>query len=227
MRTNGSSRLRMHQQPVAAAPIDRRTIPHDELMRLPVVRYHGPIRSVANATDLHRALNEIRSERVIGFDTETRPTFRKGQLHAPSLVQIATSHAVHLFQLSRLDCSQTLAEVFSNAQIIKAGIALARDFSELQKLFPFTPANVVDLGEIAKRRGVEQTGLRNLAGLFLAGRITKGPQTSNWARANLSPSQVCYAATDAWACRELYLRFESLGMLSHDPKSVTSRSPAT
>jgi ribonuclease D len=72
---------------------------------------------------------------------------------------------------------------------------------------------VVDLGEIAKHRGLKQTGLRNLAGLFLDGRITKGPQTSNWAQHVLTPTQLRYAATDAWACRELYLRFESLGLL--------------
>jgi ribonuclease D len=189
-------------------------------MGLPVVRYRGPIRAMASEEDLHRALQDIRSERVVGFDTEARPTFHKGKSHAPSLVQIATSHAVHLFQLARVDCSQALAEVLGNATIIKAGVALGRDMTELQKLFPFTPANVVDLGEIAKRRGLEQTGLRNLAGLFLGGRITKGPQTSNWARANLSPGQLCYAATDAWACRELYLRFESLGLLSHESNPV-------
>jgi ribonuclease D len=129
------------------------------------------------------------------------------------LVQIATGQAVHLFPLSQLDCSRTLAEVFGSATIVKAGIALARDLSELQKLFPFTTSNVADLGDFAKRHGLEQTGLRNLAGLFLGGRITKGPQTSNWARLSLSPSQLCYAATDAWICRELYLRFENLGWL--------------
>ena len=128
-------------------------------------------------------------------------------------MQIATSHAVHLFPLARLDCSRALAEVLGSGQIVKAGVALARDLTELQKLFPFTAANVVDLGDIAKHRGMEQTGLRNLTGLFLSGRVTKGPQTSNWARPNLSPSQLCYAATDAWVCRELYLRFESLGWL--------------
>ena len=199
----------------------RRTIPHEELMGLPIVRYRGPIRSVDSEDDLRRAVQEIRSERVVGFDTESRPTFRKGQSHAPSLVQIATSHAVNLFPLARLDCSHALADVFGNPTIIKAGVALARDLSELQKLFPFTPANVVDLGDIAKRRGMEQTGLRNLTGLFLGGRITKGPQTSNWARHNLSPNQLLYAATDAWACRELYLRFESLGLLSHDARPTT------
>jgi ribonuclease D len=199
----------------------RRAIPHEELMGLPVVRYRGPIRPVATEEDLHRAVREIRSERVVGFDTESRPSFRKGKSHAPSLVQIATSRSVYLFQLARLDCSHALADVLGNATIIKAGVALGRDLAELQKLFPFTPANVVDLGDIAKRRGMEQTGLRNLAGLFLGGRITKGPQTSNWARLNLSPNQLAYAATDAWACRELYLRFESLGLLSHDARSAT------
>jgi len=192
----------------------RRTIPHEELMRLPIVRYDGPIRLVATEADLHRAVQEIRSERAVGFDTETRPTFRKGQLHAPSLVQIATSHAVHLFPLARLDCSHAMSEVLGDAQIVKAGVALARDLAELQKLFPLMPANVVDLGDIAKRRGMEQTGLRNLTGLFLGGRVTKGAQTSNWARPDLSPKQLCYAATDAWICRELYLRFESLGWLT-------------
>ena len=216
----------MHHQS-DAEQVTRRTIPHEELMRLPIVRYRGPIRLAAGEADLHRALQDIRSQRVVGFDTETRPMFRKGQSHAPSLVQIATGQAVHLFPLARLDCSRTLAEVFGSATIVKAGIALARDLSELQKLFPFTPSNVADLGDIAKRHGMEQTGLRNLAGLFLGGRITKGPQTSNWARRDLTQNQLCYAATDAWVCRELYLRFDSLGMSSPEAKPVTSRNPAT
>jgi ribonuclease D len=203
----------MEQHESAPIPAVRRTIPHEELMQLPIVQYRGKIHFIKTEDELHRALQEIRTEHVLGFDTETRPTFRKGQFHAPSLVQIATSHAVHLFPLARLDCSRALAEVFGNAQIIKAGVALARDLSELQKLFPFKSVNVVDLGDIAKQQGMAQTGLRNLAGLFLSGRITKGPQTSNWAQSTLSPKQQLYAATDAWACRELYLRFESFGWL--------------
>src|ERR1700693_5059935 len=111
-------------------PAVRRTIPHEELMQLPIVLYRGVMHFIETEDGLRRALQEIRSERVVGFDTETRPTFRKGQFHAPSLVQIATGHAVHLFQLARLDFSHVLAEVFGNAQIIKAGVALARDLSE-------------------------------------------------------------------------------------------------
>jgi len=182
-------------------------------MQLPILRYDGPTHLVKTEDDLESALQDIRREHVVGFDTETRPTFRKGQVHAPSLVQIATSQTVYLFQLAQIDSSRVLATAFESAQLIKAGVALGRDLSELQKLFPFMPVNVVDLGEIAKRQGMKQTGLRNLTGLFLGGRITKGPQTSNWAQGNLSTTQIRYAATDAWACRELYLRFQSLGLL--------------
>jgi ribonuclease D len=204
--------------------VARTTIPHEELMQLPILRYDGPTHLVRTEDDLKRAAHDIGREQVVGLDTETRPTFRKGQVHAPSLVQIATSQTVHLFQLAQIDSSRVLAAAFENAQLIKAGVALSRDLSELQKLFPFLPVSVVDLGEIAKRQGMKQTGLRNLTGLFLDGRITKGPQTSNWAQPNLSSTQIRYAATDAWACRELYLRFQHLGLLVIP--SVPDSSPA-
>jgi ribonuclease D len=182
-------------------------------MQLPLLRYAGTIHLVKTNHDLQRAVHDFRRERVVGIDTETRPTFKKGQAHAPALVQVATGGAVYLFQLTRLDCSLVLADLFANAQLVKAGISLAYDLSELRKLFPFETANVVDLGEVAKKNGMQQTGARNLAGLFLGGRITKSAQTSNWAQPDLTAKQICYAATDAWVCRELYLRFESLGLL--------------
>jgi len=197
---------------------DRRTIPHVELMQLPVLRYTGPMHLAATPADLDKALADIHHEHVVGLDTETRPTFHKGQSHPPALVQIATSRTVHLFQLAQLDCSRALTEVLGNAHLVKAGIALGRDLKELGVMFPIQPANVVELDAIAKRNGFEQTGVRNLAGILLGGRITKGAQTSNWAAPKLTDAQLRYAATDAWVCRKLYLRFDSLGLL---------KSPAT
>jgi len=182
-------------------------------MQLPIVRYRGPIRLVQTAADLAAARQAIRHEHLVGFDTETRPTFRKGQSHLPSLVQIATGKAVYLFRLGKLDCSETIAVALSDEHVVKAGIAIYRDLLELTKLFPFIANNVIDLGAVAKKRGYEQTGMRNLAGIFLGHRITKGARTSNWAAPHLTEVQLGYAATDAWVCRELYLRFEKLGML--------------
>lgn len=184
------------------------------MVNLPVRRYEGEIRMVATAQDFDDALADLRHERVVGLDTETRPSFSKGESHLPCLVQAATARAVYIFQLSRVEAFPILTELLEDARIAKAGIALAHDLRCLKLVFPFEARNVVELSAIARRAGLDQTGLRNLAGIFLGFRIPKGNRTSNWAARQLSPAQITYAATDAWACRELFLRFESLGMLT-------------
>ena len=191
-----------------------RGISRDDLANLPVRRYEGTVSLVATARELDQARADIRQERIVGLDTETRPSFRKGESHLPCLVQAATARAVYLFQLNRLDVFPALVELLARRDTVKAGIGLAHDLRQLKLVFPFTVDNVLDLGVVARRRGLGQTGVRNLAGMFLGFRIPKGNRTSNWAAPRLSPAQINYAATDAWACRELYLRFESLGLLS-------------
>lgn len=189
------------------------TISREALVDLPIRRYAGAVHLVATAQALAQAMDDIRQEGVVGLDTETRPAFRKGESHLPCLVQVATARAVYLFQLQQLDCGEALAELLDAPAIVKVGIALAHDLRQLKLLFPIMPAAVLDLGRIAKRHGVGQTGLRNLAGMFLGFRIPKGTRTSNWATPHLSPAQINYAATDAWACRELYACFQRLGMV--------------
>ena len=189
------------------------TISREALAALPIQRYQGTVSLVATPATLAQAMADIRQEGVVGFDTETRPAFRKGERHLPCLVQIATAAAVYLFQLQRVDCSDALAEILAAPDIVKAGVALGHDLRQLKQLFPFEAASVLDLGLVARRHGLEQTGLRNLAGLYLAFRIPKGTRTSNWAVPNLSAAQISYAATDAWASRELYLCFQRLGMI--------------
>ncbi len=190
-----------------------RSISKEEIASLPIRRYEGEVSLVASMKELDRARADIKEERVLGLDTETRPSFRKGESHLPCLVQAATARAVYLFQLSRLDVFPALVELLAKPDLVKAGVGLAHDLRQLKLVFPFTIENTVDLGVVARRRGLGQTGVRNLAGIFLGFRIPKGSRTSNWAAPRLSPAQITYAATDAWACRELFLRFESLGML--------------
>lgn len=190
-----------------------RGISRDDLAILPIRRYEGTVSLVATAKELEQARADFRQERVVGFDTETRPSFRKGESHLPCLVQAATAQAVYLFQLSRLDVFPALVELLAKRDTVKAGVGLAHDLRQLKLVFPFTVNNVLDLGVAARRRGLGQTGVRNLAGILLGFRIPKGNRTSNWAAPHLSPAQITYAATDAWASRELYLRFESLGLL--------------
>lgn len=191
----------------------RDAISREDLAGLPIRRYEGEVHLVATPQALAQAMEDLRGERVVGFDTETRPAFNKGESHLPCLVQMATARAAYLFQLRQVDCADALAELLAAPGIVKAGVAPAHDLRQLKLLFPFEPAAVLDLGAIARRRGMGQTGLRNLAGLFLEFRIPKGTRTSNWAAPRLTPAQINYAATDAWACRELYLRFQALGYI--------------
>src|SRR4051812_17245177 len=191
-----------------------RAITKEELVALPIRRYEGEVSLAATPGELERAMEGIRAERVIGLDTETRPAFRMGESYLPCLIQVATARRVHLFQLSRLDCSAAAAELLGNPAIVKTGIGLNYDLGQLRRLFPFDPAAVLDLGTLAKRHGLEQSGVRNLAGIFLGYRIPKSAGTSNWAAPRLTAQQIGYAATDAWVCRELYLRFHELGMVT-------------
>lgn len=190
-----------------------RAISGDVLAELPIRRYEGEVCLIGTPDELERAMTDIRRERVVGIDTETRPAFRKGERHLPALVQVATARAVYLFPLRRLDFSGALGELLAAPGIAKVGVSLAHDLRQLKLLFPLAEDAVVDAGVVARRCGIRQTGLRNLAGIFLGFRIPKGKRTSNWAAPRLSAAQIAYAATDAWACRELFLCFEKLGML--------------
>ena len=190
-----------------------REISREQLAELPIRRYEGEVCLVATPEDLERARADIRQQAVVGFDTETKPAFRKGESHLPCLVQVATADVVYLFQLRRPDVLPVIAELLMDPRAVKAGVALADDLRSLRLVVPFAEENMLDLGIVARRQGFGQTGLRNLAGIFLGIRIPKGVKTSNWAAPNLTPAQVTYAATDAWASRELFLRFDASGLL--------------
>lgn len=188
-----------------------RTVSREEINQLPIRRWEGETIVVESEQDLARALADMRAERVVGFDTETRPAFRPGESYLPSLAQFATASAVWLFRLPGNE--SVVAEVLSSRHVVKAGVSTADDLKNLKKAFAFTEHAVVDVGRVAHRHGLKQTGVRNLAGLFLGFRIPKGAKTTNWAARRLTPQQVAYAATDAWACRELYLKFEEFDLL--------------
>ncbi|MGH8705765.1 MAG: 3'-5' exonuclease [Burkholderiales bacterium] len=192
----------------------RRILSSEQVNALPIRRYEGDVRLVASRGEPERAMAEIRRESVLGFDTETRPAFRPGESYPPSLAQLAGGRAVYLFQLQRLDCSAALTEIVSSPAIVKAGVGLADDLMALRRMFRFEEQAMLDLGAAARRHGLKQSGVRALAALFLGFRIPKGTRTSNWAARRLSPRQVAYAATDAWACRELYLKFRELGLIA-------------
>ncbi|HVL35650.1 MAG TPA: 3'-5' exonuclease, partial [Burkholderiales bacterium] len=159
-----------------------------------------------------RAGEELAAEAVVGFDTETRPAFRPGESYLPALAQAAGARAVYLFPLERADFSAPLARLLGAGGAVKSGVGLADDLRQLRRRFEFEERALFDLGAAARRAGLKQSGVRYLAARFLGIRIPKGSKTSNWAARTLSSQQIAYAATDAWVCRELYLRFAALGL---------------
>ena len=191
----------------------RRRVTREEINDLPIRRYEGEVQVIARSEEVASALDTILGESVVGFDTETRPSFRVGESHPPALAQIATKRAVYLFQVRHRDIAAAAARILGEAHIVKAGIGLKDDLKALKKVIEFAEKSIVDLGAVATRQGLEQTGVRNLVGLFLGFRIPKGTKTSDWSRPRLSAQQITYAATDAWACRELYVRFRTLGFI--------------
>jgi ribonuclease D len=190
-----------------------RAISKQEMADLPIGRYQGDVCLVRTTQDLDRALEDFRREQFVGFDTETRPSFRVGDHHLPCLIQVATARTVYLFRLRQESDFSVPAELVASPGTVKAGIGLADDIRALKLLHPFEDRNLLDLGSVARQCGFKQTGVRNLAGIILKMRIPKGTKTSNWAAPKLSAAQISYAATDAWICRELFLRFRDLGLI--------------
>jgi ribonuclease D len=185
----------------------------EEVNALPIGRYEGEVRLVETARDLEHAMADLFDEGVVGFDTETRPAFRVGQSYPPALAQAATAKAVYLFQLRESHAYPAIKELLSSGKTMKAGVGLADDLRALRKVMEFEEQGLVDLSAVARRHGLKKSGVRTLAALFLGFRVPKGAKTTNWAAPRLSAQQIAYAATDAWVCRELYLRFHGLGLL--------------
>jgi ribonuclease D len=182
----------------------------EQINSCPIAKYQGRIHLIQCPEDAELAVEQLESETVVGFDTETPPTFRSGQSHPPAVLQLAGERATYVFQLSHCHLSEPLRRLLANPKIIKAGVALDRDVKELNELAPFEPAGFVDVGELAKQAGCNNHGLRGLASLLLGFRISKRCQTSNWAQRKLTRAQIEYAATDAWVGRELYHKLQEL-----------------
>ncbi len=180
------------------------TISKDAINELPLGHWLGPIHLITTVGATEEAAERLNQDNVLGFDTETRPAFRKGQTFKPSLLQLATTDAVFLFQLQGVGLPQPILSILANPGIIKAGVAPDFDLLGLQAIAPFSPQGFIDLARIAQHRGIRNRGLRGLAALICGIRISKSARTTNWAKPELTPQQIRYAATDAWISRKLY-----------------------
>ena len=185
----------------------------NEINSLPQTRFNGDIEVLCSNDNVQVAVDHLMNYDLIGFDTETKPTFVKGPLNPPSILQLACIDKVYIFQLDNESLYKKLFPILSNENITKCGVSVDRDLIELMYLSPFDPLSFVDLGNIARDNDVPHHGLRGLVAMFLKHRISKGAQISDWSKTVLSQSQINYAATDAWISLKLFEAFEQNDLL--------------
>lgn len=178
---------------------------------LPRFVFEGRIIVIQSEAETVRAVKALRCSPILGIDTETRPTFRRGETHKVSLLQIADEHICFLFRLNEIGFPQPLVNLLADRQVLKVGLSLHDDFMMLRKRNEqFTPKNFIDLQDFVKEMGIEDMSLQKLYANVFRKRISKSARLSNWEADVLSESQKQYAATDAITCIQLYKELKEL-----------------
>lgn len=191
--------------------IYRKTISPVELNSLPLNSFKGNIWVIEDLEGINEVLPLIWKAKYLGFDTETRPSFRKGPNNRIALMQLATDNDAFLFRINTTKLPDALVRILTDPDLIKVGVAIRDDIKGLQKYSGFVPAGFVELQNYVSDFGIENNGLRKLAGIVLGFRISKRYQVSNWENKKLSEGQIQYAATDAWVCNKVYSVLKNSG----------------
>lgn len=179
--------------------IDKAAISEMPQMVCPVA-----ITVVDSAAVAHAALRALNKERIVGFDTETRPSFKKGRAHKVALMQLSTAERCFLFRLNKIGICADLKAFLENPDIVKVGLSVHDDFSVIRRSQDFTPGGFVELQDMVKDYGISDISLQKIYAILFGRRISKGQRLSNWEADTLTEAQQDYAALDAWACLNIY-----------------------
>ena len=179
-------------------------ISNEQTAQLPAVEFRGEIRIVEHERDIAAACKTLAEQPVIGFDTETRPSFRPGVTFRVSLLQLSTPTVCYLFRLNKIPLAKPILQLFEDRRILKIGADVAGDLRSLRQIRHFRDGGFVDLQGIAPEWGIGEKSLRKLSAIVLGRRVSKAQRLSNWEAATLTDKQQLYAATDAWVCTRIY-----------------------
>ena len=179
-------------------------IEREELEQLPFFHFEGKIVTIDSEQDAVEASNYLLKKSILGFDTETRPSFRKGKNNQVALLQLSTAEEAFLFQLNGTGIPSALKAILSNSKILKIGVGIKDDIKALRALTDFSPAGFVDLQNFSSAYGIEGKSLKKLSAIVLGVRISKSQQLTNWENVHLTEAQKRYAATDAYMCLQIY-----------------------
>ncbi|MBN2772836.1 MAG: 3'-5' exonuclease domain-containing protein 2 [Prolixibacteraceae bacterium] len=182
----------------------RESISKEELGELPLKQFEGDIFLIDEISQVNQAVDFLSKQEIVGFDTETRPSFKKGKVNKVALLQLSTDSHAFLFRVNKIGLPEPLKKLLQSDKIIKPGIAIRDDIKVLQELNGFKPGGFIELQDEVKDFGIQNFSLKKLAGIILGIRISKAQQLSNWEAATLTPPQMVYAATDAWVSLKIY-----------------------
>lgn len=176
----------------------------NQIQTLPCVHFKGRIIVIFTEKEADKAVDYLMKQSVLGFDTETRPTFKKGQSHQVALLQVATHDTCFLFRLNKIGMTDSVVRLLEDQTITKVGLSLQDDMRMLNQRRAFTPGTFVELQKEVKNIGIEDNSLQKIFANLFGGKIAKGQQLSNWEAEILTEAQQRYAATDAWACIKIH-----------------------
>lgn len=182
----------------------RSEIAKEEINQLEVRQFKGEIRVVDDTASFRAAMKELREYPVLGFDTETRPSFRKGNNNKIALIQISNSHVAWLFRVNKIGIPELLKKWLEDDRVLKIGAGLNDDMRRLRQLITFEPGGFLDLQKYVEAFQIESKSLKKMVAIVLGYKISKSQQMSNWESEALTEQQLRYAATDAWVCLEVY-----------------------
>jgi ribonuclease D len=180
------------------------TITPEELEKCELSWFKGEIVVVEDMKSFKDTFPRILNSEILGFDTETRPSFRKGRKNKVSLIQLANEELACLIRINKVGIPPDLADLLANPEIIKAGVAVHDDIRFLKRVKGFNPSGFIDLQNFVRDYGIKSSGLKKLAAIVLGFRISKRQQVTDWEAIHLTDAQQIYAATDAWVCHQIY-----------------------
>ena len=181
-------------------------ISKEQVAGLDLIQYEGPIQLIDSREAFDDAIGKLAREQVLGIDTETRPSFKKGTLYPTSLIQLSTLDRAWIIRVSRIGYPRELLDLLSREVPLKVGLSLHDDLRRLRSDFQFEPRGFLDLQQYVEAFRIEEKGLKKLSGIVLGRRISKSQQVSNWDADLLTEAQLRYAATDAWICLMIYYK---------------------
>lgn len=179
-------------------------ISKEALAQMEVAHFDGQVTVVDTPEGVEAAIARIYAMPVVGFDTETRPNFQKGDMHMVSLMQVSGPDRCFLFRLNQVGLTDTLLHWLSDQSRVKVGLSLKDDFHQLRRLHDFEPGGFVELQKLVREYHITDSSLQKIYAILFDRRISKGQRLTNWEAPLLAPSQQAYASLDAFACLEIY-----------------------